>query len=358
MKSLITLLVSLLLLNSASAQHQTKDVRYKKYAGHYGNTSGISLFEDGTYLLYGYATGVFGTYKFEKDYLLFYPDQQELFEVFAHQNPALRDSTRINFLGFERGGKTFAKFDQDSLRKVFNDDVNCLNAPFVYQKAGQTKNIILSRLPEEAAKPNVAIESSRHYHNASGYNDFILVHNAPKREYEDFSAMIIPAKTGDVIKLSNYGGDEGYPKQNKEEQARWKEILEWKSQYDQSKGVKKNEVYANKHYNTFPEPDSSKYHYDSRSNQYTDSSDQENSAYYKQNQYNDPRYLRKYIKLQPETKLKFSESNLANKSIFFSVCGEGSEHSYHYKGFEKYEEENPQMPQNIEPVKIKDNPGI
>ncbi|WP_316751648.1 preprotein translocase subunit SecD [Pedobacter gandavensis] len=349
MKSLLPLFVCLFLLKIASAQNQSKDLRYKKYAGQYGGTSGISLFEDGTFLLYGYATGVFGKYGFEKDYLLFYPDQPELFEVFAHQNPALKDSTRINFAGFERGSKTFAQFDQDSIRKVFNDDVNCINAPFVYQKAGQTKTIILSRLPEESAKPNAAIEGSWHYQNTSGYNDFILIHHAPKREYENFSAMITPAaiitpaKAGDVIKLSNYGGNKGYTKQNPagEEQAGWKEMLEWKNQYDQSKGVNKNLIYANKHYNIFPEPDAATYQYDSKSNQYTDSSDQENNAYHQQNQYNDPRYLRKYIKIQPASKGKFSESNLAQKSIFFSVCGEGSERSYHYQGFEKQEETAP-----------------
>lgn len=141
--------------------------------------------------------------------------------------------------------------------------------------------------------------------------------------------MVTYTETGDIIKLSNYGGNEGYRKQkaDKEDQAEWQEILTWKNQYDQSKGEKQNSLYANKHYNTFPEPDSASYHYDSKSNLYTAAGDQENNGYYQQNQYNDPRYLRKYIKLQPETKAKFTQNQtkLANKNIFFSVCGEGSE---------------------------------
>jgi len=344
MKSLITLLFCMALINNSYAQQQTKNLRYKKHAGLYGSNSGISLFEDGTFLLYGYATGVFGKYFFEKDYLLFYPDKQELFEVFAHKNPALGDSTRINFVGFERGSKTFVQFDQDSTQQVFNEDANCFDAPFVYQKQGRIKNLLLSILPEASSKPNGEDKSSWHYSNESGSNDFILVHNAPKREYEHFSAMISSSKNAEVIKLSNYGGNEGYQKHGPEEKKQWQEILEWKNQYDQSKDLKKNAVYANKHYHTYPEIDTAKYRYDAKSNQYSDQSDQENDAYYKQNQYNDARYLRKYLKFQPSSKEKFTKGNLANKSIFFSSCAEGAEQSYHYNGFEKYEEEDGKTP--------------
>lgn len=327
MKSLFTLFICIILMNTLSAEHQSKDMRYKKLAGRYGNTSGISLFEDGTFLLYGYATGVFGRYHFEKDYLLFYPDQQELFEVYAHQNPALGDRTRMNFIGFERGNKTFAQFDEDSLQQVFNEGANCFNAPFIYEKAGQAKTMTLSSQPEASERPAAATKTSWNYRNNTDYNDFILIHNAPKREYENFSAMISPAATGDVIKLSNYGGDTGYRKQNadKEEQAQWKELLEWKNQYDQSKKVQKNQVYANHQYRIFPEIDASNYHYNAKTNQYTSTSDQENQADDQQNQYNDPRYLRKYLKLQPESKDKFQGSKAAHKSIFFSVCEQDTE---------------------------------
>lgn len=327
MKSLFTLFICIIVMNTASAQQQSKDLRYKKYAGRYGNTSGISLFEDGTFLLYGYATGVFGRYHFEKDYLLFYPDQQELFEVFAHQNPALGDSTRMNFIGFESGSKTFAQFNQDSLQQVFNDDANCFNGPFIHQKVGKTNNLILSSLPAANAKPSAAANTSWHYGNKSGYNDFILIHNPPKREYENFSAMLSSEAGAELIKLSNYGGDKGYRKQkpDQEEQAQWKEFLEWKSQYDQSKGIQKNQLYANKQGKIFHEIVNSKYHYEAKTNQYRAIQDQTNDADDPQNQYNDPRYLRKYGKLQPETKNKFEGIKAAQKSIFFSVCEKDTE---------------------------------
>lgn len=343
MKSIITLFFCLIFFNNTSTQAQTKDMRYKKLAGRYGNTSGIGLFEDGTFLLYGYATAVFGKYHFEKDYLLFYPDQRNLFDVYANKNPTIGDSTRINFIGFEEGNKTFVQFDQNSIQQVFNDDANCFDAPFVYQKAGLAKNIILSQLLEESGASKAANESSWHYRNDSGYNDFIMIYKKPKREYENFSGTITTTKTGENIRLSNYGGREGYSRHplNEEEQKQWQELLDWKKQYDQSKEVPQNMVYANKHYRTFPKPDAPEYHYDSKSNLYTATDDQENSAYYKQNQYKDPRYLRKYVKIEPATKdtFKLKDHKLAAKSIFFSSCDKDSEHSYHYNGYEKYVEE-------------------
>lgn len=357
MKYIICLLIYLITIKTTSAQHHTTpDMRYKKYAGHYGSNSGVCLFEDGTFLLYGFATGVFGTYKFEKDYLLFYPDKQELFQVFAHRNPNLNSETRINFVGFERSNKTFVQFDNDSLHKVFNDDANCFDAPFVFNKLGKIETITLSVIPQESSQEDDEPATSWHYLNEAQYNDFILLYNKPKREYQDFSATISPAENGDVLKLSNFGGDKGYQKQkpDEDENSQWKEILDWKKQYDDSKVANQNMVYANKHYNTFPEPDASKYKFNAASNEYSDTTDKDNDAYYKQNEYIDSRFLRKYIKLQAETKdkFKYTNSNIANKSIFFTVCGEGSEKSYHYNGFEKEEKNKPSLLETTAPVKV------
>ena len=46
------------------AQKTTTDKRYKEVEGRYGGNDGICLFDDGKYMLYGYATAIFGTYIF------------------------------------------------------------------------------------------------------------------------------------------------------------------------------------------------------------------------------------------------------------------------------------------------------
>ncbi len=340
---------------TASAQQQDlNDPRYKKYAGRYGSSSGISLFEDGTYLLYGYATAVFGTYRFEKDELLFSADRQELFEVFAHHNPSLANNTRINFVGFERGSRTLAQLDNDSIRPVFNDDANCFGSPFVYLNPRKMQQFTLAAIPPEFSKSKPLVNTSWTYINQAGYNDFIFVYNAAKRENEDFTAMVLANEKGEFIKLSNYGGEQGYLKQkdSKDEQ-QWKEILDLKNQYDQDKKVKKDIIYANQHYHTFTEPKAASYLFDRKQNLYIARQAEENNIHYMQNQYNDPTYLRQYQKLAPQSKNKLNLDAIQfGKSLFFTVCGEGSELSYHYNGFVEYKIPHQQAPVILQPVKI------
>ena len=355
MIKLILMLTCLFLMATASAQQQDlNDPRYKKYAGRYGSSSGISLFEDGTYLLYGYATAVFGTYRFENDQLLFSADREELFEVFAHYNPSLAKHIRINFVGFERGGRTFAKLGNDSIKPVFNEDANCFSSPFVYLNPGKMQHFALVVTPPEFSRSNAPSNTFWTYINQTGYNDFIFVHHAAKRENQDFAAMVSTTEKGEVIKLSNYGGEQGYLKQKDDkDNQNWKEILELKKHYDQDKRVKNNIIYANQHYNTFNAPEAASYRYDKKQNLYISRQAKENKIYYMQNQYNDPSYLRQYQRLAPQSKDKFNHDTIKlGKSLFFTVCGEGSELSYHYSGFTEYKISQQQGPVILQPVKI------
>jgi len=341
------------MVRASAQQQQLNDPRYKKYAGRYGSSSGISLFEDGTYLLYGYATLVFGTYRFEKDQLLFSADHQELFEVFGHHNPSLAKNTRINFVGFERGSRTFAQLENDSIRPVFNEDANCFSSPFVYLNTGKMQQFRLSTIPPEFSRSKISINTSWTYINQAGYNDFIFVYNAAKRENEDFAAMILTTEKGEVIKLSNYGGEEGYLKQkNGKDEQQWKEILDMKNQYDQDKKINSNIIYANQHYNTFAAPGAVNYLFNKKQNLYTARQANENKIHYMQNQYNDPTYLRQYQKLAPHSKNKFNlDAIQLGKSLFFTICGEGSNLSYHYNGFIEYKTPHQRPPVILQPVK-------
>ncbi|MCH5720084.1 hypothetical protein [Niabella hibiscisoli] len=190
MKQTIFLITLLFVTLKSSAQHTNSNIdRYRQYSGRYGGNSGICLFEDGGFMLYGYATAVFGHYNFEKDYLLFFPDQPELFEVYACYNKELGDSTRIYFAGFEEGN-TFVTFNSGKRQRVFNEDANCFDAPFVYQAAQKLTGFTLSFKREnvwwELGKPN----PSWQYEPTGTYNDFMWMFNEPKREYENFEARL------------------------------------------------------------------------------------------------------------------------------------------------------------------------
>ncbi|SHM87314.1 hypothetical protein SAMN05444266_112141 [Chitinophaga jiangningensis] len=334
----MTICAALLLATGAQAQQP----RYKQHAGRYGGNSGICLFEDGKFLLYGYATAVFGQYLFEKDYLLFYPDKPAVFTVYAHKNPALHDSTRINFVNFQ-DGRTWVQFNNTKAQRAFNEDANCFDAPFVYQHPGNLKTFTLL-----AAAPESEQLVSWEYANAKGCNDFIFLYNKPKREYEHFSAHLEQG----TLKTDN---GQAYTKvtQDESEDGQWKEILEWKRQYFASAAQEADKVLANKHYNTFA-PDLKQYTFDNKTALYIANNAEDNEAYFRGNQYKDDRYIRLYEKILPQRESKVSHLSSAPGSIFFTVCGEGSEKSYHYNGFIKYEEDKPDgpLPTTTVPVKV------
>lgn len=343
-------------VNTSAQEKSLQDSICQKYTGRYGSTSGIALFADGTYLLYGYATAIFGSYRIEKDRLLFTADYQDLFEVFGSRNPGIGDSTRINFIGFDKGNRTFIRFDGYDFRPVFNDNANCFGSPFVHQESGVMTKFMLAATPSELNQGNARGNTAWNYENSKTYNDFIFVYNRADRASEDFVAIIENTEKGDVIKLSNYGGDNGYLKvSDKDEQDRWKEMLEWKNQYIEEKKLVLNEVFANQHYRIFPMPEASNYNFDSKLNLHIAVNTDELARDYKRDQYNDPRFLRKYERITSISKKEFKPkpSEQTNKSIFFTVCGEGSENSYRYKGYIEYEDPDRSAPVIVKPVEIK-----
>ena len=312
---------------------QNLDKRYKEIAGRYGGNDGICLFEDGNYMLYGYATAIFGTYTFERDYINFYPDQQELFMIFGNQNPTIGNSARMFFSGFERDGIA-VQFDQKKPQAVFNDDANCFASPYVYETKTKPTQIILSDL----------VEGTFHqikFIIPKDYNDLVIVHNKPSRYEKNFTGMVKSKGHSKILNISMY--DRDFTKSSEDENDNnWKEILEMKSEYYQAKESNKTGVFFNKHYHNFPTPESSVYSLDKKTNQFISKNAKDNEAYFRNDQYNDNRYLRKYIKVegQPFVDKAFNKNSISTKSLFFTTCGEGSEKSYKYNGFTENEDKN------------------
>jgi hypothetical protein len=328
----------------------SNDIGYQQLAGKYGSTDGICLFEDGKFLLYGYATAVFGSYKFEQDHLFFYPEKPPLFEVYATHNKSIGDSTKINFVGFERGARTYIRMGKGRPMPVFNEDANCFNSPYVYQQAQKTQEFTLyAQQTEETGLSSVNGNNAYTYQNQLLYNDFMIVHNAAKREYENFSATVIKSDKGQTLRLSNFGGEQGYVRHTVAEQdEQWKEILDMKNNYYESKLRIADGALANKHYNNFFRV-LKEYDFDASLNQYVSKSATENEGYFRDNPYNDDRFLRKFIKQQPVkmTKANLSVKEISSKSIFFSVCGEGAEKSYRYKGLNNQNSNGDENPRTI-----------
>ena len=219
MKQVGLILLCYLSMHSSFAQQRTNE---KQYVGRYGYNDGVCLFEDGQFLLYGYATAVFGRYTINDDKIQFYPDRRDLFEVYGTQNPQIEgEQSRYQFMGFEEGD-TFAQFDQDSIRRVFNVDANCFNYPYSMERTQLAEYIFLMDQTEDAST-----FKTFHFANIAAYNDFILVYNKIGEQHQDFVGRL----EGNILKLSNYGGEDGYKK--REEDTEWDEILQWKAQYEE-----------------------------------------------------------------------------------------------------------------------------
>lgn len=298
--------------------------RYKEVSGRYGGSDGVCLFDDGRFMLYGYATVVFGSYGFEKDYILFYPDKPEHFEVYAWKNKSIGDSTRIYFQGFEEG-TTFVQFDKQQVKRVFNEDVNCFNAPYILTEGKVPADITLfEKADAEDSYTNKPVTAWQ-YSIDKSYNDFIFLYNKPHRYYNSFSGRIEQVeKDVEVLRLSANFGDRKLGKHPAaDEDNDWQEILQWKEGYDQSK-VHKDEMYANRMYNIFPWPDSLNYKYDAALNQYVDILNKDNDSYFRDNAYNDDRYLSKYTRLLPQKKDNPTSmpEGIAAAPVFYTVCGD------------------------------------
>lgn len=226
MKQAGLILLCYLTMHIGVAQGQTNE---KQHIGRYGRYDGVCLFEDGQFLLYGYATAVFGRYTINDDKIRFSPDTRDLFEVYGHRNPQIDgQQSRWQFIGFEEG-ETYFRFDQDSIHRVFNADANCFSYPYSTMRQQSAEHIFLMDRPEDSST-----FKTFHFANTAAYNDFVLVYNRIGEEHQDFVGRL----EDNVLHLSNYGGANGYRKN--EEDKEWDEFLQFKAQYEQEAEYREN----------------------------------------------------------------------------------------------------------------------
>ncbi len=324
---------------------------YQQLEGRYGANEGICLFEDSTFLLYGYATAVFGYYRIDRERLFFYPDKPDLFQVYGTQNKSISKGIKINFVNFEGNGRTFFQMDSDSLRQVFNDGANCFDAPFVLEE-GQVPEVFL--LASEDADDELPLAANAYLYEPAGlYNDFMIVYAPPKRMYEPFSAALFNENGQVLLRLSDFATEKGYFKNETDQQERkqWEEILGMKEDYKAGRATIKDGLFANRHYNIFW-PDMRDYDFDKSGNVYVSKLASENEAYFRQNAYNDNRYLHRFVQLVPKAKSRRSlaASALAKASIFYTVCEAGTAETYRYKDLDRSFENTDSIMETTAPV--------
>ncbi|MCL7987077.1 hypothetical protein M8998_03875 [Sphingobacterium sp. lm-10] len=351
------LLLILMMSNTILLQAQQKpyipqgDDWKKEISGQYGHLEGVSLFEDGTFMLYGYATLVFGTYQKDADHLKFTTEKLDTVQVFGHHNPNLTGKSTMVFSGFERGGN-FVQFDREMPQRVFNENANCFDSPFIFNAPmipSDGKIIIVSGWEGEETH-------AWSFNNDQQLNEFVFVHNQPKRAYQDFLGGFYHDKDGNLcIQLSNYGGEKGYTRRYAgTENDQWNDILDMKRQYAGTDDFDAK-YFVNVSYATFSEVDLSQYTFDESGNEYIKIDSEENNDYYDQNPYNDDRVLRKLerLSLRVATDVVLSTDKIKPGSIFYTTCEE-PEKSYKSPNHVQQEEVESETLITIPPVPIPD----
>lgn len=323
MKRLPLYIITLFIVCTAMAQTNNNKAQLKALAGRYGGNDGICLFEDGTYFIYGYATIIFGNYTVNNNTLHFTPDKPETFTVFASHNKNIGNKKRVHFLGFEEG-HTFVRFNQDSLQKVFNQEANCFNYPYVYETEKDINRLTLVYKTKNNGEDTVNSYAQQVFDTGTGNNDFIVMFNEPHLYYEPFSASL--SKVDGIYYLSpnaNFGDRKiAQQKIGSQEQEDWKEILDMRKNYYFEKEVVQEHIFANKHYKLFYNASPEAYTFDASMNLYIGSWITEKENVYHTHDYNDLSALLKYnrVKAGEFTILKTLPASIAAGQVFYSSC--------------------------------------
>ncbi|WP_128755228.1 hypothetical protein [Aquimarina sediminis] len=103
--------------------------------------------------------------------ILFTPDiKKNEFELYGRYNKNIGNTVRISFEGFEEASSFISlkktKDDKHIMKKVFNENANCFNYPYVKNFRSTTETISFMVLKEE-------METLIYDFNTKGFNDFI-----------------------------------------------------------------------------------------------------------------------------------------------------------------------------------------
>nr|WP_295867314.1 hypothetical protein [uncultured Chitinophaga sp.] len=320
------------------------DASAQSLAGRYGGVQdGFCLFDNGRFFLYGYATLVPGTYHIEKDHIRFVPDKPaNTFIVFARENKDLQDSVRMYFNGFERG-KTFLQLDNGATRRVFNEDANCFNPPYIYEAAAVPSQITFSHVGND-----YGVEKTDHntevYAPGKKYNDFVFLYQKPNRYQEPFVG-VITKEEGETVLRTSLTGSRGLLHEPND-----KEVEEMRAYLGDGKEKKEDVLYANRFYKLLTEIDTAEYVYNPATGQYTEKGTSPDEPV---TEYNDVHILYKYALLTPTSKENRKPVNATLPPVFYTACGD-PENSYRYKPLDKPSTppEGP-LPTTTAPVQIK-----
>lgn len=335
----------------------------KNISGSYtqGSLGGITIYEDGTFALYGYATLVLGIYKIENDEVKFIPYiPQNSFMVLGRECKEISDgnSAAFTFDGRFADDATYIAIDEGETKKIFSDG-NTGGGAFKHLDFAKKPNLIAlicgtSRIEKK--------NNSSMFNLEGKYNDFLLFYHRVIREELPFTAKIIQDNKKEVL-VCRWGKFYKYIKGEEDQ-----EMLEFIENYKKANDAKKNDTifYYNEQlktangYNQLSERpsrfDIDNYIFDEKSNKYIHKSVYVKGNNYLQtstNDYHNENIILKYIKINPtykyNTDLSVTRSDM--EVLFPSDMPENNEEDKFFKNVENSNPTEVQEQEFIQPEK-------
>lgn len=375
---IITKTTSLFLIAIFSFIQASYAQNIKNISGSYtqGSIAGITIYEDGTFALYGYATLVLGTYVIENDEIKFTPDiPQHSFEVLGRERKEISggNSAAFTFDGQFADDETYIAIDEGETKKIFADDIRgggAKHLDFAKKPSLITLMFVTSKIQKKTNSNTFNLEGK--------YNDFLLFYHPVIREQSPFTGKVIQENKREVL-VCRWGTFHKYIKGEE-----GKEMLEFIQNYKKANIANKNDTIfyfneqlktANGHNHLTEMPsifDINNYILDEKSNKYI-----HKSVYVKGNNYlhtytddyHNEDIILKYIKINPtyeyNTDLSVTRGDIEvlfpnetpekNEEVKYFKNAENADTIEEDKYFENSENSNPigvEVQEPIQPEKI------
>ncbi|ENA1795583.1 hypothetical protein ABF176_002430 [Flavobacterium psychrophilum] len=318
------LLLVLFLLNTKIIFAQ----KFEEIKGTYsqGSRGGITIYEDGTFALYGYATLVFGVYKFENGDISFTPDiPKQAFSIIGRKNMKIETGANFTFTRkFDDNGPTFIKIDDRKFQHIFDENNN-----------GGSPHYSL----DFTRKPNIVslgLQTQNHKHNFNTntfildnkYNEFLLFYYATISEQKPFVGKII-TENGAKALVCIWGTFRKVEKEDKGDEEMLQFLNKYKKEIQKKKDVK--EFYFNDQlksvtgYNHLSEQenifDINNYVFDENSNKYIHKDIYQKGKNYTDaiaEDYHDENIILKYHLIEPNdiTNIDYSKIEIDKNPLF------------------------------------------
>ncbi|WP_316795401.1 hypothetical protein [Pedobacter agri] len=185
MKNII--IIFLLLFSNNIIAQQTNTMK-KSTSGMYGqgSQSGIYIYDDGTFALFGYATLVLGKYTLKDNQINFVPDiPKQIFTILGRKNPNIKIGVKLTFsAAFLNDGPTYIKLDNGPLINTFDEDYDGGSSDYITELPYHPKTISLA----QNTVNHLFRYNTNTFNLSENNNDFMLFYHRTISEQKPFSA--------------------------------------------------------------------------------------------------------------------------------------------------------------------------